>query len=94
MQTEKGAVLKLNSFFLFEYEQLSTKLGTTFKKYLLHSGRSIDSCNDAVYPLVKNINRISGVCWKKVLHLKQNLILKYQPEKIWNLFDILFNLWK
>ena len=62
MQTEKGAVLKLNSFFLFEYEQLSTKLGTTFKKYLLHSGRSIDSCNDAVYPLVKNINRISGVC--------------------------------
>ena len=36
--------------------------------------------------------RISEFSWKKILHLKQNVIRKYQPEKIWNLSDVLFNL--
>ena len=34
--------------------------------------------------------RISRVSWKNILHLKQNLIRKYQSEKIWNLSDIFF----
>ena len=41
----------------------------------------------------KNINRIFGVSWRKILHLKQNFIRKYQSEKnlkfIWNSFQTL-----
>ena len=36
--------------------------------------------------------RISGVSLKKISHLKQNFIQKYQSEKIWNVSDILFKL--
>ena len=39
-------------------------------------------------------NRISGVSWKKISHLKHNFIRKYQCEKISNLSDIHFKLWR
>ena len=36
------------------------------------------------------INRIPGVSWKKISHLKQNFIPKHQSEKFWNLSGIFF----
>ena len=62
----------------------------------------IDSCNgiecpsvNVVLMLIEKHNwnlRISGVSWKKISHLKQNVVRKYQSEKVWNLSDNLFKL--
>ena len=62
----------------------------------------IDSCNGIECPSVNVVLmliekhdwnlRISGESWKKISHLKQNVVRKYQSEKVWNLSDILFKL--